>query len=125
MRHINEPPPPIRDKRPDVPPRVEAAVQRAMAKSPSDRFASMAALCAELDACMAELSSESHAVPAPAQIHAPRRCPSPWPIVLALLVLIAFGAGIAYWALHRQGGGPSGVPSVTSGVGSLVHLTGV
>src|SRR5581483_8148105 len=37
MRHINEPPPPVRAKRPDVPPRVEAAVQRAMAKSPSDR----------------------------------------------------------------------------------------
>src|ERR1044071_8516806 len=41
MRHINEPPPPIRDKRPDVPPRVEAAVQRAMAKDPADRFATM------------------------------------------------------------------------------------
>ena len=32
MRHINEPPPAIRDKRPDVSPRLEAAVQRAMAK---------------------------------------------------------------------------------------------
>ena len=34
MRHINEPPPAVRDKRPEVPPRVEAAVQRAMAKDP-------------------------------------------------------------------------------------------
>ena len=34
MRHINEPPPPVRDKRPDVSPRVEAAVQTAMAKEP-------------------------------------------------------------------------------------------
>ena len=46
MRHINEPPPSIRDKRPDVPPRVEAAVQRAMAKDPDDRFATMADFCA-------------------------------------------------------------------------------
>src|SRR5205823_8828194 len=38
MRHINEPPPSIRDKRPDVSPRLEAAVQRAMAKRPEDRF---------------------------------------------------------------------------------------
>ena len=126
MRHINEPPPPIRDKRPDVSPRVEAAVQRAMAKNPSDRFASMAALCAELDACMAELSTSVHAVPAPAQVRAPRRGASPWPVVLALLVLIAIGAGIGYWALHRHNGHrPSGAPSVTSGGGSLVHLTGV
>ncbi|HEV2592865.1 MAG TPA: protein kinase [Gaiellaceae bacterium] len=125
MRHINEEPPPIRDKRPDVSPRVEAAVQRAMAKSPSDRFASMADLCRELDACMAELSTATHAVPAPAQFRAPRRGASPWPIVLAVLVLIAIGAGIGYWALHRHSGHPSGAPSVTSGGGSLVHLMGV
>src|SRR5256714_457182 len=34
MRHINEPPPLLRDKRPDVSPRLEAAVHRAMAKEP-------------------------------------------------------------------------------------------
>src|SRR4051794_13401214 len=38
MRHINEPPPPVRDKRPDASPRLEGAVQRAMAKDPEDRF---------------------------------------------------------------------------------------
>ena len=38
MRHINEQPPSIRDKRPDVSPRLEAAVQQAMAKDPRDRF---------------------------------------------------------------------------------------
>ena len=46
MRHINEAPPSIRDKRPDVPPRLEAAVQRAMAKDPGDRFQTMADFCA-------------------------------------------------------------------------------
>ena len=38
MRHINEPPPAIRDRRPDVSPRLEAAVQKAMAKDARDRF---------------------------------------------------------------------------------------
>ncbi|HEY6962540.1 MAG TPA: protein kinase, partial [Gaiellaceae bacterium] len=57
MRHINEPPPPIRDKRPDVPPRVEAAVQRAMAKRPEDRFQTMAEFCRELEACLAEVQA--------------------------------------------------------------------
>src|SRR5215216_4079992 len=52
MRHINEPPPPIRAKRPDVSPRLEAAVHRAMAKDPHDRFQTMA----ELDACLAEVA---------------------------------------------------------------------
>src|SRR5579884_970570 len=55
MRHINEPPPPIRAKRPDVPPRVEAAIHTAMAKRPEDRFPTMADFCRELEACLAEV----------------------------------------------------------------------
>ena len=54
MRHINEPPPSIRDKRPDVSPRLEAAVQKAMAKDARDRFASMSGFCRELEASLAE-----------------------------------------------------------------------
>src|SRR2546421_8751017 len=45
MRHINEAPPPIRDKRPDVSRRLEAAVQRAMAKDPEARFQTMVDFC--------------------------------------------------------------------------------
>src|SRR5215510_9860729 len=40
MRHISEPPPPVRDKRRDVSPRLEAVVMCAMAKDPADRFRS-------------------------------------------------------------------------------------
>ena len=39
MRHINEPPPSVRERRPDVSPRLDAAIRRAMAKEPRDRFA--------------------------------------------------------------------------------------
>ena len=58
MRHINEEPPPIRDKRPDVSPRLEAAVQRAMAKRPEDRFHTMADFCKELEADLGELQGD-------------------------------------------------------------------
>ena len=54
MRHINEEPPSIRDKRPDVSPRLEAAMHRAMAKDAADRFPTMADFCQELEACLAE-----------------------------------------------------------------------
>src|SRR4029077_14471125 len=54
-RHVSEPPPSVLDHRPDCPVRVDLAVQRAMAKDPADRFASMNELCAELEACLAEL----------------------------------------------------------------------
>jgi tetratricopeptide (TPR) repeat protein len=38
-RHLSDPPPPLRVRRPQVPPAVEAAVMTALAKVPADRFA--------------------------------------------------------------------------------------
>src|SRR5690242_2427169 len=52
MRHINEPPPSVRERRPDVSPCVDAVIRRAMAKDPRDRFRSMDELCSELAACL-------------------------------------------------------------------------
>jgi eukaryotic-like serine/threonine-protein kinase len=128
MRHINEPPPPLRDKRPDVPPRVEAAVQRAMAKNPRDRFASMGELCAELDACLAELQggeTQVAGVSAVTPRRRARRRSSAWPVIVALLALIAAGAVIGYVLLGRSdGNGSSGNPPIGSGA-SMVALQGV
>ena len=58
LRHVNEPPPFVLDLRPDVPVRLANAVDRALAKDPRDRFPSMRAFVAELEACLAELGSE-------------------------------------------------------------------
>jgi serine/threonine-protein kinase len=125
MRHINEAPPSIRDKRPDVSPRLEAAVQRAMAKRPEDRFQTMADFCRELEANLAEAQGDTVTAPAlPRRKRAPRRQgANPWPIVLALVTLIAIGAVIAYLLAHRTdnnsggttgGGGSGGVPSLSA-----------
>jgi len=56
-RHVNDPVPSVREHRPDVSPRVEALVHRAMAKRPEDRFPSMDALGAAIEAAMAEESA--------------------------------------------------------------------
>ncbi|MCW2964971.1 MAG: serine/threonine protein kinase [Actinomycetia bacterium] len=122
MRHINEAPPPVRDKRPDVSPRLEAAVQRAMAKRPEDRFQTMTDFCHELEANLAEAQGETVVAPAlPRKARAPRRQgANPWPIVLALVTLIVIGAVIAYLLVHRNngnagataGGGTGGVPTL-------------
>ncbi|HEX5450639.1 MAG TPA: protein kinase [Gaiellaceae bacterium] len=126
MRHINEPPPRLRDARPDVPLRVEAAVQRAMAKSPADRFPTMAAFCAELSACLGELSGGATEVIAPAKPRRPRpaRSSSAWPVVLALLALIIAGAVAGWIVLHRNGtlGGGS---HLSSPLNSTVQLQAV
>src|SRR3954454_8052701 len=85
MRHINEAPPSIRDKRPDVSPRLEAAIHRAMAKHPEDRYESMADFCRELEACLAEAQGTVVMAPPPKapRVRRARRGMSPWPVVVA------------------------------------------
>jgi eukaryotic-like serine/threonine-protein kinase len=128
MRHINEPPPAIRDKRPDVPPRVEAAIQKAMAKRPEDRFQTMAEFCQELEACLAEVQAAGAGtqIAAPAVSRRARRSGvSPWPLLLVLAALIAIGAAVAYFALRDTS--PSSGSGATTGStgGGAVHLSGV
>src|SRR5205814_4887526 len=71
MGHINDPPPPLLEKRPDVPLRVAAAVERALAKDPKDRWATMSDFSRELEACLQELRAGE--VGAPTVVMAPPR----------------------------------------------------
>jgi serine/threonine-protein kinase len=110
MQHINEPPPSVRAKRPDVPPRVDAAVQQAMAKNPRDRFPSMAEFGRELEACSVagEDSEDGTRIIAPPRPAPRRRRSRAWPLVLLLVGLIAIGAVAAYVLFRSSGGSPSG-----------------
>ena len=108
MRHVSEPPPSVLVHRPDCPVRLDLAIQRAMAKDPADRFASMDDLCAELEGCLAELEGRdgegaTMIVPPPprARRARPRRERRPFPVGIALIVLLAalLVAGGAYLLL--------------------------
>ena len=63
MRHVRDPVPSVRALRPDVPERVDSVVAKAMAKRPEDRFESMDALAAALEACRAEVVEDAQARP--------------------------------------------------------------
>jgi len=115
MQHINEPPPSVREHRPDVSPRLDAAIRCAMAKEPRDRFGSMDELCSELSACLgpetAVSGAETMVVPAEKLGRRRRRAarppagrPSIWPLIL-LLGGLAVLAGIlaAVFALTDSG----------------------
>ena len=106
MRHINEPPPSVRERRPDVSPRIDAAVQRAMAKEPGDRFASMDDFRRELEACLEEQRGTQVLVPEhpparPRRVRRRRRSGA-WPVVVALAGLVAVGA-VVYVLIHGPG----------------------
>jgi serine/threonine-protein kinase len=57
MKHMNEPPPDLLEKRPDVPLRLAAAVDRALEKDPARRFPTMDQFAWELRQCLAELDA--------------------------------------------------------------------
>src|SRR4051795_10403869 len=126
MRHINEPPPSARERRRDVPPRLDAALQRAMAKDPRDRYPSMDAFCAELEACLRELRRDVAFVPGddgatlvvpPAERRSRQRAAAraggarsrarpPWLLLLlvGLLAAAAVAAAVILWTRSDGGG---------------------
>jgi eukaryotic-like serine/threonine-protein kinase len=121
MRHINEPPPSVRERRPDVTPRLDAAIRRAMAKDPDDRFESMEAFAAELQACLGEQEGPSSVVSptdrtvvvSPPSRRERRRMrpprtdrPSVWPLIV-LLAGLAVLAGIFAAVFAFTGSSPT------------------
>jgi eukaryotic-like serine/threonine-protein kinase len=138
MQHINEPVPSVRERRPDVSPRLDAAVRRALAKNPRDRFPSMEAFAAELQASLAEPHNgagpgDETIVVAPRRRKRPPRAsverPSVWPLILllaGLAVLAAiFAAAFAFNGPRKAiiGNLPGGGGSSSSG--KAVHLAGL
>jgi eukaryotic-like serine/threonine-protein kinase len=144
LRHVNEPPPSLRERRPDVTPRLEAAVDRALAKDPARRFPSMTAFAKELRACLAEAEGATplppeddmamtlvtppvHAPPPPARARSRRRSRSRRrPALWVLIALVVAGAAFAAVLLlggvaHNHGGSGGG----GSGSGAVVQLQGV
>jgi eukaryotic-like serine/threonine-protein kinase len=134
MKHIREPVPSVRQRRPDVSPRLDAIVARAMAKRPEDRFPSTDALMAALEAERSETGAREASAdgdtasieaptlppPPPPPVTGPRRRPKrfPLPLFLGLLVVgvaalvlalvIAGGGTDALTGDDGRGGAPSG-----------------
>jgi hypothetical protein len=96
MRHLHEPVPSARARRRDVPSRLDAAIRRAMAKDPAERFGSMDELIAELEACLRGLGGgeETIVLPAPVRPRRARRGARRLvrALVLSLVALLLIGA---------------------------------
>lgn len=116
MRHVNDPVPSISSARPDVPPRLEVALRRAMAKEPADRFGSMDEFVAELQSCLEALGRPDTdrtavmrtPVPARERPKAKRRTGRWLVSLLAAVVVVGAAAGAYFGIKDRGGGGSSG-----------------
>jgi eukaryotic-like serine/threonine-protein kinase len=121
MQHIHSPVPSVRELRADVPPRVAAAVERALAKDPADRFESMDAFVAELQASLARpragadeaATTVMPRAPATRSRQASRRQRRRIPVapILAGLVIVA---GVAALLIFVGDGGGPGVGGASS-----------
>ena len=129
MQHINETAPRVSDKRPDVPARLDAAVARALAKRPEDRFASMADFGRELEACLAEGTSPTM-VSSPLRLRPVRQRARRPPVsaVLMAIGLVIAAATLTFALVRDHGSGPAagaaGTPIALSGVGAYDPLPG-
>jgi len=124
MKHVNEPPPNLLDVRRDVPLRVAAAVDRALEKDPDQRFPSMDAFAAELEACLAEVhggdgAGEATMVVPPAPRRPQARPASRWPLVIGAVAVLALAAIVAATLALRDRGKNEPTPVSTS---TPIHL---
>ncbi|HEU5212742.1 MAG TPA: protein kinase [Gaiellaceae bacterium] len=132
MRHVHDPVPSVRAVRPEVPPRLDACVRRALAKEPHDRFASMSDLIAELDACRrgdtpaAGDSAATMIVPPPAR-RKPRRGRRALRVLVVSLVAIALvvAAAIGAYVLTKGASNATGIGDGGAAPAKPVELTGV
>jgi eukaryotic-like serine/threonine-protein kinase len=122
MRHVNDPVPSVAAARPDVPLRLDAALRRAMAKDPDERFDSMSDFVAELESVLDGLgepdSDRTTILPPAKPARAPRRRGrrrrlAPWLALLVGLALIGAALG-AYLALRDDDSGGGGGGGTTT-----------
>ena len=126
MKHVQEAPPNVLDTRGDVPLRVAAAIDRALEKDPAQRFPTMDAFAAELEACLAELDRGEDAgatmvIPASTRLGPPPRGRKPaarLPIFIGSLGALAIAAIVV--GLLTLGGKGNAVP-----VGAQIAIAGV
>ncbi len=130
MKHINEPAPDLLEKRPDVPLRLAAAVDRAMEKDPDRRFPTMDQFAWELRQCLAELDTPDAERTVIAQSpvlresrpHRARRARSRVPLYVALALAAVAAIVVGILAL----GGSKGKPKASPGTGgAVVALRGI
>jgi serine/threonine-protein kinase len=106
LKHVSEEPPPLRTLRPDVHPRLEQAVGRALLKDPAQRYASADEFIAALEQARAAIASGDNGAGTstfvPLAVDEP---PDPrgrrWPFVVLALLLLGLALGAGLWQLLK------------------------
>jgi len=109
-QHVDSPPPPVRERAPDVDPRVAAACERTLAKDPLARPPSAGAFAELLTDRTPVMPTLPAAPPAPG----PRRRVPLWPLALLLLTAAVVWGGFLVYGAVKGRPEPTAPPSVTT-----------
>src|SRR6059058_1845009 len=116
LKHVSEEPPPLHTLRPDVHPRLEQAVGRALLKDPAQRYASADEFIAALEQARAAIVSGDNGAPGGTSTWVPVAGEDPrgarWPFVVLAVVLLALALGAALWHPWASSADKERVPSV-------------
>ncbi len=124
MKHVREPMPDVRERRPEVSPALAAVVERATEKDLARRYADDAEMIAELETALAIESdratgSEDQITaviePLPLERRRRRRSSSRGPLAVALVAVLVIAAAVAALALGGHLGGSKGGGSGAAG----------
>jgi serine/threonine-protein kinase len=118
MQHLNDAPPNLRERRPDVPLRLAAAVDRALAKRPEDRFRSMDEFAAELRRSIGDTAAGDE--PTMVVRRPPRRPRRRLPLALVLLGVVA---AVAAASVYLIGGSKTPPAAPAAGTVALHGVT--
>src|SRR3954462_5564817 len=107
LKHVSEPPPLLSSLRPDVNPRLEQAVGRALLKDPAQRYASADEFIAALEQARAAIASGDNGAGTSTfvPLAPPPDEPDPrgrrWPFVVLALLLLGLALGAGLWQLLK------------------------
>ncbi|HEY0632471.1 MAG TPA: PASTA domain-containing protein, partial [Thermoleophilaceae bacterium] len=106
LKHVSEEPPPLRQLRPDVHPRLEQAVGRALLKDPAQRYASADEFIAALEQAREAILSGDNSGGTSTFVPVAAAEPDPrgrrWPFVVLALVLLAIGLAAGALQLTKK-----------------------
>jgi tetratricopeptide (TPR) repeat protein len=98
-RHLIADVPSLDDQRPDAPPALTRAVERALAKDPDDRFATAEELATALVEARNEATSSGQTRPRWIRGPGPREMPWVWTVPAAAVILLFFLVGPRLWEM--------------------------
>jgi len=125
QQHLEKPPQPLDELIPDAPPELDHLLQRALAKEPSVRFASMRDMAHALAEVVRPTPSTIAPPPTEATGSMHRRPRAPVStMVMIILGAAALGAAGAWFALHRSSAMTSGLLVASDPPGATVEIDG-